>query len=130
MGSSGSKTCSYDKYEFNDMLKVIKDAHEVGYYYSKLLQESRLPIILTDYKNYNDFTEIAFNQKRKDVIPDMGISYYDLYTYIQYTLKSVYEREGNTEEDRRKIIKAVAENCFILEKSLIAELSNTCDAQK
>ncbi len=130
MGGAQSKMCTYNKFEFNDMLKVIKDAHEVGHYYANVLKKDKLPISLDEYKNYNDFSEVAFNITRKNIIQDMGMSYYDLYTYIQYTLKTVYEKEGNTEEERRNIIEAVAENCYVLERSLIADLADTCENQK
>ena len=74
--------CSYNKYSFNDKLDVIRDAHDVSQYYANLLLLERLPIKLDLYKNYSDHTEEYFNPTRKNVLTDLGMSYYNFYQYI------------------------------------------------
>ena len=95
--------CSYNKYSFNDKLDVIRDAHDVSQYYANLLLLERLPIKLDLYKNYSDHTEEYFNPTRKNVLTDLGMSYYNFYQYIN-SVPELYEKTDMAEKDRRKLL--------------------------
>jgi hypothetical protein len=120
--------CSYNKYSFDDKLDVIRDAHEVSQYYANLLLLERLPIRLDLYKNYSDHTEEYFNPTRKNVLTDLGMSYYKFYQYIN-SIPELYEKTDMTESDRRKLLTDIFNKCYIVQKYIIEDLWDDCNGQ-
>lgn len=120
--------CSYNKSTFDEKLDVIRDAHEVSQYYAELLLQERLPIKLDLYKNYSDHTEEYFNPTRKNVLPDLGMSYYQFYQYIN-SIPSLYEKTDVTEQDRRQMLTDIFKKCYIVQKYIIEDLWDDCNGQ-
>jgi hypothetical protein len=120
--------CSYNKYSFDDKLDVIRDAHEVSQYYANLLLLDALPIKLDLYKNYSDHTEEYFNPTRKNVLTDLGMSYYKFYQYIN-SISELYEKTDMTEASRRKLLTDIFKKCYIVQKYIIEDLWDDCNGQ-
>lgn len=120
--------CSYNKYSFDDKLDVIRDAHEVSQYYANLLLLERLPIKLDLYKNYSDHTESYFNPTRKNVLTDLGMSYYQFFQYIN-SVPSLYEKTDMNENDRRQLLTDIFKKCYIVQKYIIEDLWDDCNGQ-
>lgn len=134
MGGSSSSIpadayiCKYNKASFNQKLDIIRDAHEVSQYYASLLLVEKLPIQLDYYKNYNEQTEEYFNPTRKNILPDLDMSYYQFYQYLE-SLKKYYELSDNTENDRRKLLTDVFNKCYTVQKYIIEDLWEDCNGQ-
>jgi hypothetical protein len=132
MGQSGPPAeafiCTYNKYSFNEKLDVIRDANEVAQYYANLLLQERLPIKLDVYKNYSERTEDYFNPTRKDVLPDLGMSYYQFYQYLN-TISTLYEKTDVAENDRRQLLTDIFKKCYAVQKYLIEDLWDDCNQQ-
>jgi len=120
--------CSYNKYSFDEKLDVIRDAHEVTQFYAELLLQERLPLKLDQYKNYSDHTEDYFNPTRKTILPDLGMSYYKFYQYIN-SIPSLYEKTDMTEKDRRMMLSDIFKKCYIVQKYIIEDLWDDCNGQ-
>lgn len=120
--------CSYNKYSFDEKLDVIRNAHEVSQFYANLLLQSTLPIKLDEYKNYSDHTEEYFNPTRKQILPDLGMSYYKFYQYLN-SIKSQYEKTDMTESSRRDMLIDIFNKCYIVQKYIIEDLWDDCNGQ-
>jgi hypothetical protein len=120
--------CSYNKQIFNTKLDVLRDAHAVTSAYAKLLLEGKFAAKLDKYTNYSDATEEYFNPTRKQVLSNLGSSYYQFYQYIN-SLKSVYEKTELDETSRRQIVLDVFNKCIIVQKYLIEDLWDDCNKQ-
>ena len=120
--------CSYDKQSFNTKLDVLRDAHEVASFYAQLLLDGKFPAKLDKYKNYSDATEDYFNPTRKEVLSNLGSSYYQFYQYLN-SFKGVYENSELDETSRRQIIVDVFNKCVIVQKYLIEDLWDDCNNQ-
>ena len=145
MGSSQSTnqiaiTCKYKKAEFNKLLDLIRDAHDVTQFYSKfvLMDAKDLPEKLDEYKNYNEASEEYFNKTRKDTKDGLVnlttkveyFSYFQFYKYLEiFGSKNIYENNSNTPSDRKKLIEDVFNNCYIVQKLLIEDIWSSCDHQ-
>jgi hypothetical protein len=105
--------CKYSKDEFNQLLNIIRDCHNVSQYYSTYLLMEKVPVQLPEYKNYSDESENYFNKTRKELIPDLGMSYYAFYNYIT-ALPRIYES---------------TESAYIVQKTFIEDLWKTCNIQ-
>lgn len=146
MGNSQSNvkhiaiTCKYKKTEFNQLLDLIRDAHDVTQFYSKyvLMESKDLPEKLEEYKNYNDTSEEYFNKTRKE--PKDGLinlttkvenfSYFQFYKYLEvFGSKSIYENNSNTPNNRKKLLEDVFNNCYMVQKLLIEDIWSSCDSQ-
>ena len=120
--------CKYNKSDFNNTLKIIRDAHDVSNFYAdKLLLGGNLPLNLDEYKNYSALSENYFVPTRKVVLPDLGESYYNFYQYLQNTIKTQYESPNNKDDDRRKVIEEVFKKCYIVQKYIIEDLWESCN---
>lgn len=120
--------CSYDKYSFNTKLDVLRDAHEVTSFYAQLLLDGKFPAKLDRYKNYSDATEDYFNPTRREVLSNLGSSYYQFYQYLN-SFKGIYENSELDETSRRQIIVDVFNKCVIVQKYLIEDLWDDCNNQ-
>ena len=119
-------TCTYNKREFKQLLVIIEDARNVSEFYGALILKEKLPIILQEYLNYNDYSEEFFNKTRKEVKENLGMSYYQFFNYLT-SLKSLYERSDINEHDRKELIIDVFNKAFVVQKRLIEDLYLTCD---
>lgn len=135
MGGSSSEiprevlyNCTYNKYNFDEQLNVIRDSREVTQYYAELLLLERLPIKLDLYKNYSDHTEEYFNPTRKQPLTDLGMSYYQFYQYLN-SIPELYEKTDMTENDRRQMLTDIFKKCYIVQKYIIEDLWDTCNSQ-
>lgn len=140
MGSSSSKPkvsefCQYNKKDFQNRLIIINDAYEIAQFYgSFLLTPEDLPVQLPEYRNFGDSSEEYFNTRRKDVMPDLQAvnpkinNYYDFYKALS-NLQNEYERPDIKPETRREKIKDVFNISYVILKSLIIELNESCDSQ-
>jgi hypothetical protein len=121
-------TCQYKKEEFNKLLNIIRDAHEVCKFYSQFLLLQKVPIRLEEYKTYSDSSEEFFNKTRKIILPELGMSYYTFYNYLN-VLQKAYENPDVTENEKRKMLTDIFNNAYIVQKLFIEDLCNTCDTQ-
>lgn len=128
MGQGNAPTCSYDKESFNTKLDVLRDAHEVTSFYSQLLLDGKFAAKLDKYKNYSNATEDYFNPTRREVLSNLGSSYYQFYQYLN-SLKGVYENSELDETSRRQIMVDVFNKCIIVQKYLIEDLWDDCNYQ-
>jgi hypothetical protein len=120
--------CKYSKDEFNQLLNIIRDCHNVSQYYSTYLLMEKVPVQLPEYKNYSDESENYFNKTRKELIPDLGMSYYAFYNYIT-ALPRIYESTESSENDRKKLLSDIFNNAYIVQKTFIEDLWKTCNIQ-
>ena len=145
MGSSHStvvkkiaNTCKYNKTKFNDLLDLIRDAHEVTQFWGKLvlIESNKLPIKLDEYKTYTITTRDYFNTTKdepKEDILDLDksqgetTSMYYFYEFLR-TFSNVYE--SSSVESRKVYIDKIFSNCYNLQKILIEDIWATCDNQK
>lgn len=118
--------CKYNKSSFNEKLNIIRDAHDVSQYYASLLLVEKLPLKLSNYKNYNDATEEYFNPTRKNILNDLGSSYYQFYQYLN-NIQELYEQPDNSETDRRRMLTDIFNRCYIVQKYIIEDLWNDCN---
>ena len=123
--SNSVENVKCDKEIFVSILNVISDAHEVTLYYGELLLQDSLPVVLSQYVNYNKDTEVYFNKTRKEKIEDIDMSYHDFYNQLAY-LNYLYERPINNGDMRRKIILQVFDKSYKIQKHLIQDLYNAC----
>lgn len=121
-------TCQYKKEEFNKLLHIIRDAHEVCKFYSQFLLLQKVPLRLEEYKTYSDSSEEYFNKTRKTILPELGMSYYTFYNYLN-VLQKAYEGPDVTENEKRKMLTDIFNNAYIVQKLFIEDLWNTCDVQ-
>jgi hypothetical protein len=142
MGSSNSvpesaKTCMYNKHDFNTLLEVIRDAHNVTQYYASVVIKEKMPPKLPEYRTYSDATEEYFlrgfpensnRDFRKIKKAELNMSYYQYYFYLS-AIKSKYEAADTTENDRRALMSDAFQKCQIVHKLLIEELWESCDSQ-
>lgn len=146
MGSSQSTvktiatTCKYNKKKFNELLELIRDAHEVTQFWGKLvlIDSKKLPIKLEEYKNYTIATRDYFNNTKdelKDDILDLSksesesTSMYYFYDFLR-TFSSLYESTSVDVDDRKVFIKKIFANCYNIQKLLIEDIWATCDNQQ
>lgn len=120
--------CQYKKEEFNKLLNIIRDAHDVSKYYSQFLLQEKVPVRLDEYKKYNDITEEYFNKNRRIILEELGMSYYTFYNYLNI-LQQTYENIDLTENEKRKILTDVFNKAYIVQKLFIEDLWETCDNQ-
>jgi len=134
MGASASTIkkqaiiCKYNKVKFNDLLNVIRDAHEITNYYANTLIQSESKSRLDNYPNYSDVTEEYFNVTRKETVPELEESYYQFYQYIN-SLQKMYEDPNLNNEQRNDLLSTVFNKAHIVQKNLIDDLWNTCESQ-
>jgi hypothetical protein len=142
MGSSSSvpesaKTCQYNKNQFNTLLEVIRDAHNVTQYYASVVLKEKMPPKLNEYRTYTDLSEEYFlrgfpensnRDFRKIKKAELNMSYYQYYFYLS-AIKSKYEAADTTENNRRTLMNDAFQKCQIVHKLLIEELYETCDSQ-
>lgn len=146
MGSSQSTvktiatTCKYNKTKFNELLELIRDAHEVTQFWGKLvlIDSKKLPIKLDEYKNYTIATRDYFNNTKdepKDDILDLSksesesTSMYYFYDFLR-TFSSLYESTSVDVDDRKVFINKIFANCYNIQKLLIEDIWATCDNQR
>ena len=120
--------CKYNKNDFNILLNIIRDCHEVSQYYSQFLLMEKVPLQLPEYKNYSDDSEIYFNKIRKNIIPDLGMSYFAFYNYLS-SFSRLYESTDSTENNKRKMIIEIFNNAYIIQKTFIEDIWDTCNSQ-
>ena len=120
--------CKYNKESFDTKLDVIRDAHDVSQFYATLLLEEHLPIKLDEYKNYSNETEEYFNPTRKNILTDLGMSYYQFFQYIN-SIPTLYEKTDMNGLHRRKMITEVFNKCYIVQKYIIEDLWEDCNSQ-
>jgi hypothetical protein len=131
MGQSSSSEaliCSYNKTSFNEKLDLIRDAHDVSQFYAKLILQNRVPEKINEFKNYSDKTQDYFNITRKEILPDLDMSYYKFYEYL-VTIPILYDKYGVTDNDRHKLLTDVFNKCYIVQKYLIEDLWDDCNGQ-
>lgn len=146
MGASQSKavkqiatTCKYNKVKFNELLDLIRDAHELTQFWGKLvlIDAKKLPLKLDEYKNYSIATRDYLNNTKdeaKEDILDLSkagetTSMYYFYEFLR-TFSSVYESTSIETEDRKALIEKIFSNCYNVQKLLIEDIWNTCDSQQ
>ena len=146
MGSSQSKvktiatSCKYNKTKFNELLELIRDAHEVTQFWGKLvlIDSKKLPIKLDEYKNYTIATRDYFNNTKDDLKDDIldlskseseSTSMYYFYDFLR-TFSSVYESTSTDVDDRKEFINKIFANCYNIQKILIEDIWDTCDNQQ
>lgn len=135
MGSSSSSvpqaalTCAYNKNNFNKLLDITRDAHNVTQFYANILIQETLPLKLDEYKNYTDESEEYFNPTRKTNLPDLESSYYAFFQFLNRTLQEEYEASNNNDQKRRDIITKVFNKAFIVQKYLIEDIWESCNDQ-
>lgn len=128
-GARIAQNCTYNTKDFRNRIDRIKDAHRIETFYSKLLLEKKMPLVLKEYPNYNASNEEYFNSRRNESIP--GIESYGIKTYYEFynmlgKLELVYANRSATEDERRTLIdKYVQIANFILE-NMAEELYNSC----
>jgi hypothetical protein len=120
--------CKYNKASFNQKLDIIRDAHDVSQYYAALLLLPKLPIKLDYYKNYSQVTEEYFNPTRKNELPDLGMSYYQYYQYLD-ALQKYYEATDIADSDRRIMLSDIFNKCYTVQKYIIEDLWEDCNGQ-
>lgn len=120
--------CKYNKKTFNELLEVIRDAHNVTELYANYVLEEKLPIQLEEYRNYSESTEEYFNKTRKEIKDELGMSMYQFYNYLS-TLNTVYETPDITEKERRKLVTDVFHKCYSIQRYLIEDIWYSCDSQ-
>jgi hypothetical protein len=120
--------CKYNKVEFNTLLDVLRDAHEISQYYASIVLQEKMQPKLEEYPTYSDATEDYFNRTRKDAKPDLNMSYYQFFNFLN-TLQSRYENPDTTENDRREMINDIFNKSYLIQKLLIEDLWETCDSQ-
>lgn len=146
MGSSQSTvkkiatTCKYNKTKFNELLELIRDAHEVTQFWGKLvlIDAKKLPIKLDEYKNYTTATRDYLNNTKDDPKEDIldldkkggeTTSMYYFYEFLR-TFSSVYESTSTEVDDRKAYIDKIFANCYNVQKILIEDIWATCDSQQ
>lgn len=146
MGSSQSTvkkiatTCKYNKTKFNELLELIRDAHEVTQFWGKLvlIDAKKLPIKLDEYKNYTIATRDYLNNTKdepKDDIFDLDksnnetTSMYYFYEFLR-SFPSIYESTSTDIESRKVYIDKIFANCYNVQKILIEDIWATCDNQQ
>ena len=147
MGSSQSTTvkkiattCKYNKTKFNELLDLIRDAHEVTQFWGKLvlIDAKKLPIKLDEYKTYSiatrDYLNATKDEPKEDIL-DLDklngetTSIYYFYEFLR-TFPSVYESSSTDIESRKSYIDKIFANCYNVQKILIEDIWATCDNQK
>jgi hypothetical protein len=147
MGSSQSvavkkiaTTCKYNKTKFNELLELIRDAHEVTQFWGKLvlIDAKKLPIKLDEYKNYTIATRDYLNNTKDELKEDIldldkkggeTTSMYYFYEFLR-TFSSVYESTSVEVDDRKDYINKIFANCYNIQKILIEDIWATCDSQQ
>jgi len=107
------------------ILRVLRDAHDVSYFYAELLLQDTLPIALQYYKNYSKETELFFNMSRKIKREEIDMSFHDFYNQLAF-LNYTYEQPINNANMRRNILLSVFNKSYIIQRLLIEDLYRTC----
>jgi hypothetical protein len=107
------------------ILRVLRDAHDVSYFYAELLLQDTLPIALQYYKNYSKETELFFNMSRKIKREGIDMSFHDFYNQLAF-LNYTYEQPINNANMRRNILLSVFNKSYIIQRLLIEDLYHTC----
>jgi hypothetical protein len=110
---------------FETLLQILADAHDVSLYYVELLLQDSLPVALQFYKNYSKVTEMFFNRTRKEKLQDIDMSYHDFYNQLAY-LNYMYEAPTNNAAIRRNIILQVFDKSYKIQKHLIQDIYSNC----
>lgn len=124
MGNSHStekaEQCKIHKFEFNELISVILDAHDITQFYASL---SLIPLHstnITSLKNFNPHSELFF-MKKKNSNPEYLDIFYDLKKFGQE-----YEKLKD-EQERRVKINDIFNKVHSILSSLVNELGSLCN---